>query len=106
MFSQRHDVTKGSRSAADVTPALSKDGVLSHEERAWDEYFVPIPVKCIGAPEGFLRRLGPRFSPSGAGAAAQLIADFPQYFTPRPGGPWQGYWTLQGTTGMFTAPPG
>jgi hypothetical protein len=106
MFSQRHQVTKGSRSSADVNPALSKPGVLSHEERDWDEYFVPIPVKCIGDPDGFLRRLGPRFSGSGAPAAAQLIADLPQYFAPRARGPWQGYWTLRGTVGMFTAPAG
>jgi hypothetical protein len=106
MFSQRHQVTKGSRSSADVNPAFSKQGVLSHEEHEWDEYFVPIPVKCIGDPDGFLRRLGPRFSNSGAAAAAQLITDFPQYFTTRAAGPWQGYWTLNGTAGMFTAPTG
>jgi len=106
IFSTRHDVVLGSRARADVNGALSREGVLSHEEKDWDEYFVPIPVKCIGDPAGFMSRLGPRFSATGAVAAQQLIADFPQYFTPTSGGPWRGYWTKTGTVGMFTAPSG
>lgn len=105
MFSQKHDITLGSRAASDVDQVLSKPGVLSHEEPLWDEYFVPIPVKCIGDPRGGLERLGPRFSGGGGKAAAtELLAGFPQYFQQNGESSWQKYWTLTGTTGMFTKP--
>ena len=99
LWTSKHDVQLGSRARFDRNPrweATRGAGVLMHEEQACDEYFVPIAVKCIGDPDGFLARLGDRMSADGRRRFEALRTDFARYFafTDTLGGelPWHSYW--------------
>ena len=117
LWASKHDVQFGSRARFDRDPAgeaLRGPGVLMHEERTCDEYFVPIAVKCIGDPDGFLERLGDRMTSDGRRRFEALRIDFARYFafTDTPGGepPWHDYWepfpmsNPLWKVGMFTRP--
>ena len=98
-WTSEHDVHLGSRARFDrdaAWEAARGAGILMHEEQACDEYFVPIAVKCIGNPEGFLARLGDRMSADGRRRFAELTTDFARYFAfaDTLGGelPWHSYW--------------
>jgi hypothetical protein len=118
-WTSRHDVQLGSRGPFDKDPgweATQGAGVLMHEEHACDEYFVPIAVKCIGDPDGFLARLGDRMSVEGRRRFEALRTDFARYFafTDTLGGEaaWHSYWkpfpmsNPLWKVGMFTRPDG
>ncbi len=118
-WTSKHDVRLGSRARFDQNPdweATRGPGVLMHEEASCDEYFVPIAVKCIGNPDGFLARLGDRMSADGRRRFADLRTDFARYFafTDTVGGepPWRDYWepfpmsNPLWKVGMFTRPDG
>jgi hypothetical protein len=99
LWSAKHDVVLGSRARFDQHPHWEEThgrGVLMHEDPpACDEYFVPIAVKCIGDPKGFLRRLGGRMSSAGRERFDALLVDFAKYFAlvdhrGEPG--WRRYW--------------
>jgi hypothetical protein len=98
LWTSKHDVQLGSRARFDTDANWEETcgaGVLMHEERACDEYFVPIPVKCIGDPDAFLARLGDRMSPDGRHRFEALRTDFARYFavTDTVGEPpWRSYW--------------
>jgi hypothetical protein len=98
-WTSKHDVQLGSRACFDRDAAWEAThgaGVLMHEEQSCDEYFVPIAVKCIGDPDGFLARLGDRMSVEGRRRFEALRTDFARYFafTDTLGGepPWHSYW--------------
>jgi hypothetical protein len=98
-WTSKHDVQLGSRARFDRDAAWEATrgaGVLMHEEQACDEYFVPIAVKCIGDPDGFLARLGDRMSAEGRRRFEALRTDFARYFAfaDTLGGelPWHSYW--------------
>ncbi len=98
-WASKHDVQLGSRARFDRNPGWEANGgtgVLMHEEHACDEYFVPLAVKCIGDPDGFLARLGDRMSAEGRQRFEALRNDFARYFAfaDRLGGepPWHSYW--------------
>ena len=83
LWTSRHDVRLGSRARFDRNPgweATRGTGILMHEEHACDEYFVPLAVKCIGDPDGFLARLGDRMSADGRRRFEALRIDFARYF--------------------------
>jgi len=83
LWTSKHDVQLGSRARFDRNPgweATRGTGILMHEEQAHDEYFVPIAVKCIGDPDGFLARLGDRMSATGRRRFEALRLDFARYF--------------------------
>lgn len=112
-FSQRHQVRAGSRTAFDRTdfvpgtpPDQGPRPALMHEDGECGEYFVPLVVKCVGDPQGFLQRLGGKLTPEGRQRFDALVAHYPEHF--QPGAPchWQGYWTPAAKVGMFTAPQG
>jgi len=99
LWRSKHDIRLGSRGRFDRNPgweATRGTGVLMHEEHACDEYFVPIAVKCIGDPDGFLTRLGDRMSADGRRMFEALRIDFARYFAfaDTLGGeqPWRSYW--------------
>ena len=99
LWTSKHDVQLGSRARFDRNPgweATRGTGVLMHEEHACDEYFVPLAVKCIGDPDGFLARLGDRMSAEGRRRFEALRIDFARYFAfaDTVGGepPWRSYW--------------
>jgi len=99
LWTSKHDVQLGSRARFDRNPeweATRGTGVLMHEEPSCDEYFVPIAVKCIGDPDGFLARLGDRMSAAGRQRFETLRIDFARYFAfvdPIEGEPpWHSYW--------------
>ena len=99
LWASKHDVQLGSRARFDRNPGWEANGgtgVLMHEEHACDEYFVPLAVKCIGDPDGFLARLGDRMSADGRQRFEALRNDFARYFAfaDRLGGepPWHSYW--------------
>ena len=99
LWTSKHDVQLGSRARFDKDPgweAAGGTGVLMHEEHACDEYFVPIAVKCIGDPDGFLARLGDRMSAEGRRRFEALRIDFARYFafvdSIRDEPPWHSYW--------------
>jgi len=119
LWSSRHDVQLGSRARFDKEAdweASHGAGVLMHEDDLCDEYFVPLAVKCIGDPDGFLARLGDRMSPDGRGRFEALRVDFARYFAfaDTLGGepPWRSYWepfpmsTPFWKVGMFTRTDG
>jgi hypothetical protein len=83
LWSTKHDVALGSRARFDRHSVWEEDrgtGVLMHEDDACDEYFVPLAVKCIGDPDGFLARLGDRMSAEGLRRFEALRIDFARYF--------------------------
>ena len=83
LWSAKHDVALGSRARFDRHSVWEEDrgtGVLMHEDDACDEYFVPLAVKCIGDPDGFLARLGDRMSAEGRRRFEALRIDFARYF--------------------------
>ena len=67
-----NDVVFGQR------PDQSKPGVLMYEEEDHDEYFIPIPVKCIGDPDSI-------------GIPASIRNFYKQYFGPGDLN-WREYW--------------
>ncbi len=94
-----HAARPGSRARFDDDPAVRQqptpDGALTHEDPGRDEYFVPISVKCVGDPDGFVRRLGGAMSAEGRGRFDQLLEDLPYFY--RIGHPlsvrhWRDYW--------------
>ena len=83
LWTSKHDVRLGSRARFDSNPGWEANrgpGVLMHEEHACNEYFVPLAVKCIGDPDGFLARLGDRMSADGRRRFEALRIDFARYF--------------------------
>ena len=81
-------VVLGDRTASARGTGRNPDhGILMYEGSDMDEYFIPIPVKCIGNPA--------LLSPSPAKAAAfQAIQAFYslQYFAPGASYPWSYFW--------------
>jgi len=113
----RHDVQLGSRARFDKHAdweASHGAGILMHEDDLCDEYFVPIAVKCIGDPDGFLRRLGGRMTGDGVQLFNELRTDFAKYFLRPDDGRagWRRYWEpfrlrdALAHVGMFTSPKG
>lgn len=102
----RHRVVLGDRSEVDRDPSQSKPGVLSHEEREVDEYFVPIAVKCIGDPERFKLRFRDRMGEGGLERFEALLVAFSDHFADTGKNPWRQYWKADGREVMFTRPDG
>lgn len=105
-LASRHRIVLGDRTQFDRDPAQSKPGVLSHEERDVDEYFVPIAVKCIGDPARFRARFHDRMGDGGRERFDALIAGFGAYFADNAVNPWRRYWSADGREAMFTLPDG
>lgn len=81
-----------------------------HEAEERNEYFVPVPVKCIGDPNAFERRFGNRFTPAGRAAFHALRLEYERYFA---GNDWRAYWSPRqaavpslGDVGVFTRADG
>jgi hypothetical protein len=117
LWGSRHDVQLGSRARFDKHAdweASHGAGILMHEDDLCDEYFVPIAVKCIGDPDGFLGRLGGRMTGGGVQLFNQLRSDFAKYFLRPDDGRagWRRYWEpfrmrdALAHVGMFTSPSG
>lgn len=113
----KHDVALGSRARFDQRAGWEETrgtGVLMHEEQTCNEYFVPLAVKCIGNPQGFLARLGDRMSANGLRLFEALRTDFARYFALVEGGEpeWRRYWepfpvnNALWDVGMFTRTDG
>lgn len=84
----KHEVKFGDRNKAGINRAdiHSRLAELMHE-RDINEYFVPIPVKCLGAPG----RLTPLLTQAGATQVAAIQASYPEYFKDEHA--WKRYWT-------------
>jgi hypothetical protein len=117
LWASRHDVQLGSRARFDKHPDWERShgpGILMHEDDLCDEYFVPLAVKCIGDPDGFLKRLGNRMTDGGVEQFNQLRTDFAKYFLLPDNGRagWRRYWEpfkmrdALAHVGMFTNPAG
>jgi hypothetical protein len=118
IWSAKHDVRLGSRARFDLHPGWEAShgaGVLMHEEPSWNEYFVPLAVKCVGDPDGFRARLGDRMSAAGRERFEALRTDFAKYFAfaaPQSDTGWRRYWgqfevaSALWKVGMFTRPEG
>jgi hypothetical protein len=114
LWGAKHDVVLGSRARFDREASWEKKcgpGVLMHEDYDCDEYFVPIAVKCIGDPDGFLERLGDRMSSEGLERFEALRVNFAKYFAlvgPDGQPAWRTYWepfpigNALWNVGMFT----
>jgi len=105
----RHAVRLGSRQRCDQDTALSKPGVLSHERDGFNEYFVPIPVKCLGEPESFLADFRGQMKDDGPAFVDQLCRAYPEHFEPRNAPRYRVYWTSgdglpRSGIAMFTRP--
>ena len=119
VWSAKHEVRLGSRALFDTHPGWEANrgsGVLMHEEDDCNEYFVPLAVKCIGDPDGFLSRLGDRMSAEGRQRFEALRTDFARYFAfadpPEADPEWRRYWERSPVAsalwqvGMFTRADG
>jgi hypothetical protein len=119
-FSSKHNVQLGRRSSFDRDPnweaanaqkasdgSSVPGGILMHEDRACDEYFVPIAIKCIGDPDRFQTRFGQRMSSQGQSLFKAVVDDFYN-----PAQQWRTYWqpfsiaSALHDVGMFTSDTG
>jgi len=98
-----NEVVMGSRVAFDAgaRDATAAAHALQYETDGLDEYFVPIPVKAIGDPEKFRKRLK---SEGAMGTEEEkrfdaFLAAYPAHFQKDA---WRAYWTPRDRVGMFT----
>lgn len=106
--SSRHSVRLGNRHLNDRdghSGKPSKEGVLSHEEGdGYNEYFVPIAVKCIGDPNAFLAEFDGDMTDAGRALLQRIRLGQPEHFEPEHHPRFRAYWETGDGTAMYTRP--
>ncbi|HLK89860.1 MAG TPA: hypothetical protein VKZ18_08200 [Polyangia bacterium] len=86
----RHDVELGDREGCPKGADGRPTGILMNETPEADEYFIPIPVKCLGDP----MQLG--VPAAGVPTRDAIVRRYTEYYrtpeNPAPPHPWQEYW--------------
>ncbi len=95
VFGARNEVAPGNRRPFNRASDQSTPHALSHEDGdpLFNEYFVPIAVKCIGDPDRFRRVFADRLTADGLARLDRILWYYDEYFVTKPEmAPWYGYW--------------